>query len=274
VENRRRYLAKLEIDTTALLQLSVSGHSEITAITDGLMDALGPITSLGAWFRALLARFGIDDPDQPVAGIIEALLDIAGPDRLLPPLADLIAAIRDKVVDLVNAATTPAAEMAATVESTVNLIDIGPLLDEVKGLHTEIGNQIAALSPDALLGDVIARFDAVVDRLETFDPLAPVRTVIDAMTLTVDTTFDTLRPSVIFQDLCDIYATIVELAGGLDVRSLLEPILTALENIAVQLDSGLEETADALGRLQDALPGEVSSSSASGSVSVSGGLSL
>jgi hypothetical protein len=114
----------------------------------------------------------------------------------------------------------------------------------------------------------------VVDRLETFDPLAPVRAVIDDLTLTINTTFDTLRPSVIFQEVCDIYDTILELAAGLDVRSLLEPILTALEGIAAQLDIGLEETAEALGRLQAALPGEVSSSSASGSVSISGGISL
>jgi hypothetical protein len=274
VENRKRYLAKIEVDATALAQVSVNGHSEITAITDGLVDALQPITSIGAWFRGVLARFGITDLDQPFVGVIETLLDIAGPDRLLPPLVDVIVAVRTKVVELVDAALAPALDMASTIESTVNLIDIGPLIDEVKALHTDIGNQIDAVSPDGLLGDVIARFDGVVDRLETFDPLAPVRLVIDELTLTVDTTFDTLRPTVIFKEVCDIYATIVELAGGLDVRSLLEPILAALADIVLQLDAGLEGTAEALGRLQDALPGEVSSSSLSGSASVGVGVSL
>ncbi len=274
IENRGRYLARLDLDAAAMLQVSGNGHSEINAITDGLTDALRPITSIGAWLRSLLARFGVTDPERPFVSILETLLDIAGPDRVLPPLRDLIAAIRDKVTEIIDAALAPALEMTTAIESAVGLIDIGPVIDEVTSLHAEIGGQIAALTPEALLGDVIARFDATVDRLETFDPLAPVRGVIDDMTLTVETTFDTLRPTVIFQDVCDIYATILELAGGLDVRGLLEPILTALEGIALQLDVGLEETAEALGRLQAALPGEVSSSSLSGSVSVSGGISL
>ncbi len=274
VENRGRYLAQLELDATALVQVSTNGHSEINAITDGLTDALMPIAAIGAWFRSVLARFGITDPERPVVSLIETLLDIAGPDRVLPPLRDLIAAVRDKLVEIVEAALEPAIEITGAVESTVALIDIGPVIDEVTSLHAEIGAQIAALTPEALLGDAIARFDGAVDRLETFDPLAPVRGLIDDLTLTIDTTFDTLKPSVIFQDLCDIYASILELAGGLDVRGLLEPILTALEGIALQLDIGLEETAEALARLQAALPGEVSSQSASGSVSVSGGISL
>jgi hypothetical protein len=38
------------------------------------------------------------------------------------------------------------------------------------------------------------------------------------------------------------------------VKNLIEPILTALHEIEAQLDDGLDRTADALGKLQAALP--------------------
>ena len=272
VDNRRRYLVELEEETAALVQISVNGHSELDVITDGLVDALKPITSIGARVRSLLERLGFSDPDESFVSIIETLFDTAGPDRLFPLLVDLMVSIRDKLVELLGASLGAVGGITNVIESTVNLIDIGPMIDEVRDLHGAIGDQIRSLSPDALLGDVIARFDATVDRLETFDPLAPVRIVVDDMALIVMATFETLRPTIIFEDVCDTYETILELATGLDVRSLLEPILTALDDISVQLDSGLEETAAALGRLQAALPGQVSSSSASGSVGTSGGL--
>ena len=274
VENRARYLARLEVDATALVQVSVKGRGEITAITDGLVDALRPITSLGAWLRNLLARFGITDPERPLAGLIETLLDGAGLDPVLPPLRDLVGVVRDKLMDMVDGAVAPALDVTGSVETALALIDIGTVVDELQGLHDDLAAQIAAMSPQELLGDVLSSFDALVDRLESFDSLALVRDVIDEMTLTVEMTFDTLRPTVVFEDVSADYATILDLAAGLDVATLMEPVVFALEGIALQLDTGLEVTAEALGRLQAALPSEVSSSSAAGSVSVSGGISL
>jgi hypothetical protein len=273
-ENRARLQVKLTVDVAALATISAAGRSEITAITDGLRDALMPLASIPAWLRQLASRFGIEDPDQPLTGIVQRLLDAAGPDRLLPPLTGLVMAIRDKAKEVVGAAFEPAENLITTAESIIAAIDIGPIIADVSGLHGDVVAQVDALSPETLLGDLLEAFNSLVARVEAFDPLAPVRAVIDDLELTVETTFETVRPSVLFQPVCDAYDTIVDLAAGLDVKSLLEPVLDALAGIAGQLDAGLDVTADALGRLQAALPSEVSSSSASGSVSVDVGVSL
>ena len=62
------------------------------------------------------------------------------------------------------------------------------------------------------------------------------------------------RPTKLFAPILDLYDHVLKIAGGLDVKSLLEPILTALRDIEAQLDEGLDRTADALTRLQAALP--------------------
>jgi hypothetical protein len=274
IENRARLQAKLAVDAGALAAASMKGRSEITAITDGLRDALMPLASIPVWLRNLVGRFGIDDPEQPLSGILQRLLEAAGPDRLLPPLTGLLMAIRDKAKEVVDAAFAPATDLVGTVESMVAAVDLGPIIDEVSGLHGDVVTQVGSLSPEVLLGDTLAAFDGVVARVEAFDPLAPVRAVIDDLQATIESTFETLTPSILFRAVGDAYDTIVDLAAGLDVKGLLEPVLDALAGIAGQLDGGLEMTADALGRLQAALPGEVTSSSASGSVSVDVGVSL
>jgi hypothetical protein len=59
---------------------------------------------------------------------------------------------------------------------------------------------------------------------------------------------------VIFAPILDVYDHILKIAGGLDVKKLLQPVLDALRDIEAQLDDGLDRTADALGKLQAALP--------------------
>ena len=62
------------------------------------------------------------------------------------------------------------------------------------------------------------------------------------------------RPTVLFAPILAAYDHILELAGGLDVRALLDPIIAALADIEVQLEEGLQDAAAALTRLQEALP--------------------
>ena len=63
-----------------------------------------------------------------------------------------------------------------------------------------------------------------------------------------------VRPSQRLAAVFALYGELVAAAGMLDVRTVLEPVLTALREIEGQLDSGLDGTAAALERLQEALP--------------------
>jgi hypothetical protein len=107
----------------------------------------------------------------------------------------------------------------------------------------------------------------VIARVAGFDPLAPVREVIDAARAAAESVLESARPTVVFAPVVDIHQQVVGLAAGLDVASLLRPVLEALDSLAGQLDDGFDRTIDALQRLQAALPSEVVESPLGGSVS-------
>lgn len=252
--------------------LTASARGEVTVATDGLVDALRPVTSLADWVRALLARFGISDPAAPLESLLRTVWAAVGPGRILPQVAELATALRDLALEVLDALVAPLRSSLTDVRGVVDLLDLAPVVELTAAVHDQVGDAIDAFDPVRLLGPVVADAQALVDRLETFDPLAPVRATIDALDDTIETTFETMRPTVLFADACDIHALLVEAAAGLDVRALLDPVLSALDDLRVQLDEGLEATAAALVRLQAALPGEVSDTSVTGSVSVEIGL--
>lgn len=274
VDNHARYHARLAVDARAMSTLASSGTSQVDVIADGLVDALLPVTGLSTWVRDLLGRFGLGDVNRPWPELLSDVLDTFGPDRIFGLVAELVESFRDKVIEVVDALLVPVNDVVGTVETAVGIIDLHPIVDELSGIHAGVVALVDATDPAVLVGPVLDDADAVIARVAGFDPLEPVRAVIDALRATIDELFDTVTPSVVFAPAIEIFDTILALAEGLDVRGLLGPILDALVGLGEQLDVGIEETAVALKRLQDALPDRVEGSAASASGSVSGGLSL
>ena len=62
------------------------------------------------------------------------------------------------------------------------------------------------------------------------------------------------RPTVVFAPLLDLYDHILQIAGGLDVEEPARADPDRAPRVETQLDDGLDRTADALDRLQAALP--------------------
>ncbi|MCA1654978.1 MAG: hypothetical protein LC635_00585 [Pseudonocardiaceae bacterium] len=269
VENRQRYLVRLEGEATLAATLAASGRSEVTAAATGLRAALVPLDAIPARLRAVLAGLGLATVDQPFTDILAHLLETAGPERLVPALADLVDAARAKALQALDAVLAPATETVATVRALLAAFDLGPVLAELVALHGQVAGQIAALGPRALLGDVLDAAEDTVAKLTGFDPLGPVREVLDTAQLALRRVLDTARPTVVFADAVAIHAELVGLAAGLDVRALLAPVLAALDSLAGQLDAGFDRTGDALARLQAALPDAVTDPSISGGVEVS-----
>lgn len=274
IDNHARYHARLGVDARLLATLSTSGTSQVDAVADGLVDALLPITGLSTWLRELLARFGVVDIHRPLPELLSDVLDTFGPDRVFGLVSELVDALRSKIIEAVDGLLQPVNDMVATVDAAVALIDLGPIVEELSGIHAGVVALIDATDPTVLIGPLLDDADAVIARVSDFDPLAPVRDIIDDLRETIDELFDTVTPSVVFAPAIDIFDTILALAEGLDVRGLLGPILDALAELGLQLDAGISETAVALARLQDALPDRVEAAAASVSGSVSGGLSL
>lgn len=255
-----------------LAGLTPSARRELVAARDGLVDAIRPVTNVEVWVRDALARFGISDPDAPLSSLLRTLWSHVGPDRLLAPLVGLTTSMRDKAVEILDALVGPLRRTVSSVRSAVDLLDLSPVVESAETVHAEVVAAVEAIDPVVLLEPVVTDAQALLDELADFDPLAPVSALVDDLEETVTATFETLRPTVLFADACDIHAQLLDIAAGLDVRGLLEPVVVALEDLGGQLDRGLEVTAAALVALQAALPSSVSDSAVSGSVSVSIGV--
>jgi hypothetical protein len=254
--------------------LGASGRSEVTEAAAKLNVALAPLGAFPAKLRSLLDAVGLDPEGRTFRAVLLDLLSAAGPGGLTPALISLVAAARDKVVEALDVVVGSGISAIDSVQALLALLDLAPILDELTALQTQVHDEVAQLTPEALLGEVVHSADAVIDRLQAFDPLAPVRQVITSAKQAADSVFESARPIIVFAPVIELHQQVVGIASGLDVVSLLRPVLDALDGIAAQLDTGLDKTGDALKELQDALPSEVSSNPVSASASVDIGVSF
>jgi len=255
VDNRTRYLAALDQAHAALQQAAASGRSELNAVARGLRDALRPLSAVPDKLRALLARFGIDVDGRSLREISQGLFDLFEPSRLLAPVTSAFAALREKVSALVrDGLLAPVRGGVADLQGVLAVLDISFLTTELQQIHDELLAQIDALLPSALLGPIVDSFEETQRTILDFDPLGDARAVVDEMKAVVTEVVNDFRPTTIFAPVLDVYDHILRIAQGLDVKDLLRPVLAALADIEAQLDEGLDRTADALDRLQAALP--------------------
>lgn len=255
VDNRNRYLASLMALAASVRALSASARGELNAIAHGLRDALRPLTAVPDRIKMLFARIGLDVAHKSLRELVRELFQRVTPSRLLAPLSPAITALKTKVAALVHdGLVAPLQDALSTIQGALDVLDISFIRTELQALHDQITVDIEQLRPSVLLADVLNAFDETKATIAGFDPLAPVRTAIDAMKAAIDDVANHYRPTVLFAPLLDLYDEIVKALGTLDVRKLLDPILKALDDIKTQLDSGLNGTAEALKQLQAALP--------------------
>ena len=255
VDNRNRYLGSLTALSTLLRGLASSARSELNAIAQGLRDALRPLTAIPDRVKALFARIGLDVANKSFRTLIRELFQQVAPSRLLAPLSPAIASLKTKLATLVHdALVAPLTDAVTTVKGALDALDISFIRTSLQGLHDQIAADIHQLRPSVLLADVLNAFDETKATIAAFDPLAPVRTAIDAMKAAIDDVATHYRPTVLLAPVLDLYDEIVKALGTLDVHKLLDPILKALDDIKTQLDDGLDGTAAALKQLQAALP--------------------
>ena len=247
----------------------------VDAVAGGLREALRPLNAFTDWLRALVRRFGLDPAGRSIGEIVADLLNTLTPSEVLEPLVDALRDLLDRVGALATTGVLgPVRTAIADVEGALAAIDLGVIADELDGAHAALLAQVDAIRPSVLLGDLLTAVEDLQDEIAAFDPLGPVQEAVDAMTAAIEDGAEALRPTTLFAPAIDIYDQIVDALGALDVRALLDPLLLALEGLALQLDDGLDSLAVALKRLQDALPdaGDLAAGGGGGSVSV--GLSV
>lgn len=254
-EGAARYAGRLDAAAGRLRELEGSGWSEVRAASEDLRDALRPLAAVPQFLRGLFGRVGLDPGGKPLSGLLVDLFAFLHPERSLQPLLPVEAAVKLKAREaLDDGIARPLKEGAVAIRSLIDAVDLEPVRAELAALHAQVRDEVEAFRPSLLLGDVLAGFEAAKATIVAFDPLGPAAAAIATMRDALADLIGNFRPSQRLAGVFALYDQVVAAAGVLDIRSVLEPILTALQEIEAQLDSGLDDTAAALKRLQGALP--------------------
>ncbi len=257
IANRPRYDAALTAAIAALARKQGSGFSEITTAASGLRIALRPLSLVGDRLQALARRFGIDLAGKDAATIFSEILAVLSPASIAALVQPVVGALKAKVSSIVqDALITPIKAGITELTEFIAHIDLTVLRDELATLHAHIRAQIEAVSPAVLLGPVIDAFDTVRLHLIDYDPLAPIRAVVDGFKLAVQqlaAADSPVRPTVMLAGVVTAYEQVLAVAGALDVQALVAPVLDGLRDLEGQLDDGLGVADDAFVHLQQAL---------------------
>ncbi len=251
--------------------LATKGFGEVDTVSRVLRAALSPLLPLFEAPRTILQKMGFDRLQGGLPGIIGQLFEIASPERLANILMPIYSALHGRVEALLDSIIAPLREMIANLLEIVNLFDLTRLSDALDGIHQAIREEIAAFHPDNILGSVTTAFAEAQAAVAAFDPLGPVIETLDTLKATVIRVLEKLDGEALLAVPIEIFDTVMDLLRALDLNGLLGPLYDRLDAIAAQVADGLEGTVDAFEDLQDALPGQVGSTSISGSASVSVG---
>ena len=269
--NRERYLASLTTAEAAAQTLSLTGLSEVDIKVVRLQTAFAPLAPLKNLLQDILSRLGITGLDQGIGEVLRRLFAVATPERLADILAPIFGALRGRILALVDAVLAPLKSGIADLLVALDAITLTPLRETVDGAYQAARQQIVGLHPDILLGDVVAAFNAARARVAAFNPLADVEAALTELRDTTTRILGKLNAARLMATPLEIYDTLVGLLGQLDLNTLLAPLFDQLDDIAKQVNEGLDETVTSFRRLQDSLPATVGSTSVTAGASASVG---
>ncbi len=253
-----RYARELTAQLGEIETLATSGFSEILSVAEALREGLRPLVMVQQRFADMLRQFGLDPDGKSPLEIIADILGLLRPSTILEPLQSLLATVALKIFELVEQGLIePIKAGIAELQTAIDRIDITFIVTELSSVHAVLRSEINALRPSLLLAEPLSAFEALQTRIADYDPLQSVRAVIDAFKAAVAELTDPdspLRPTILLDALLTTYESILSMAGDLNIREVLQPILDELQAISGQLDEGLERSGEAFGRLKEALP--------------------
>lgn len=266
-----QFLSFLDRAEALARDLATKGFGEVDTVSRSLRAALSPLMPLFEGPRTILQKMGFDRLQDGLPGLLSQLFAVVTPERLANVLMPIFAAVQRRVEALLDAIIGPLEAMIANLIDVVNLFDLSRLADALDGIHRAIRDEIAAFHPDAILGDVKTAFADAQAAVAAFDPLGPVIEMLETLKATVIRVLEKLDGEALLAAPIDIFRTVMDLLRALDLNHLLGPLYDRLDAIAAQVSDGLEGTVESFEGLQDALPGQIGSTSISGSASVSVG---
>ena len=264
--NRTRYLGLLDAACGLAEDFRRTGFSEADAGVDALRGLLAPLAPAGQTMRRVFAAAGIQPGELSVAGVVRASLAAVPPERLAALGTPVFDAVRGRIRALLDAVVLPLKDALAAIRALIDAIDLGPLAADADAVVAEVKAQIDSLSPRQLLQQPLAAFAALEQQVAADDPLAQVREIVANLEALVAGVLGKLDLQALLETPLAIYDDLLAALRRIDPQTLLEPVFDELDEIASQVDGGLDDTVTAFRRLQDALPGGGGGSSVSVSV--------
>ena len=252
--NRARFASALADATQRLQVIAQAGFSDADVRVANLNASISPLDPARAYVRRLLERIGLSGFELGLAGVLRAFFTLVPPSRLVGLVRPIFDALRSRVEALIDAILDPLKDGVESVRAALDAIDLAPLIQSLDQIHAEVVAQITALSPDALLGPALAEVNALKATLTSADPLAPVLTILNAVRDTVARILAKLSLEKLLEIPLAIYDELLKELSRLDIAKLIAPLRAQLDDIAHQVDAGLDQTVEAFERLQAALP--------------------
>lgn len=266
--NHGRYRALLEASVSQAEVLRRTGYSQVDVTVAQIRAALAPLAPLARLMRQVLEVLGITGFSEGLNGVLRSLFGVLTADRLVQIVSPLLIAVRGRIQALVGAVLTPIRTAIAELQALIAHLDLTPLADAMDSVVQEVKAQIRLLHPDEILKGPLDAFAGLKDDLVNHDPLDEVVEIIEGLQAVIERVLSKLSLEELLKSPLAIYDHILAELKKLRLEGLLDPIFDQLDQLATQVDEGLDGTVSAFQRLQAALPGG-SGSSSSGSVSAS-----
>lgn len=252
--NRSRFATALAQATNRIGAISQAGFSDADVRVTNLKAAISPLDPARTWVRSVLQKIGLSGFELGLAGVLRAFFAVVTPARLVGLVRPIFDALKGRVQALVDAVLAPLKAGVASARAALDAIDLAPLLASLDAIHAEVISQIQSLSPDALLGPVLAEVNALKQTLTSADPLAPVTQILNGVREIIARVLAKLSLDKLLVTPLAIYDDLLNELSRLDVAALIAPLRAQLDDIAKQVDEGLDVTVTSFERLQAALP--------------------
>jgi hypothetical protein len=105
-----------------------------------------------------------------------------------------------------------------------------------------------------LLAPSLAAFDTLKADVLAFDPVAPLKQLLDALKATIDRVLAKLNVAQLLEPAGKLFDQLVATLRQVDPDDAVQPLVAALRTLAGDIQKGIEQLRDALKRLQAAIP--------------------
>ena len=257
--------------------INLEGKLELS----GMRSAFAGLADLGA----LLPSF-LFDAEMTAASLRQAIHAL-DPAPVRVEINTLFDQLGHKFVSLQEALLAGLDELFSSVEDLVMPLSPGTIVLMASQLHAALKDQLLALSPSAFKDDIKLIFDVVKQPIAAFDPsfiVGELNVLRDQLIQTLEgiiadllpdpAPFNALiaelqqfKPSTILSPITDALQPLSQLIATLDVNTLLQPLIDAIERIRGEVPQAIADIEAALDDVLSAFP-DGGPANASGSVSV------